>query len=354
VKKIPFLALCPAALLLVSCLLSRDVIAFDPEPGKARQRELVAGYFAGLDARRAPEGWPPAGTARREAVSAAWWGFDPADSTAFLQRALDCGAAVVLVPRMSSPWTCEDIYVRSRTTLILEDGAVLLARAGAFQRPTQSLLNILDADDVTVLGYGATIRMRRSDYWRPPYARGEWRHTIQICGGNRVTVAGLTAELSGGDGVYLGRGATRVTNTDVLLKDLVLRDHYRQGVSVITARNLTIENTEIGGTTGTPPGAGIDFEPNLPDDPVANCVLRRCRIHDNEGAGFQCYFINHDAASEPFDITLDRCLIDGNLLGALAFGFDRGARGKIALRGTRIYGVSILRRITGQVEITEE
>ena len=169
-----------------------------------------------------------------------------------------------------------------------------------------------------------------------------------------MTLEGITAELSGGDGVYLGRGGKNLTNTNVALKDLILRDHYRQGISVITARGLRIENVEMAGTSGTPPGAGIDFEPNLPDEPVVDCVVRRCLIHDNAGAGFQCYFAAHTAASEPFDITLDRCLIYGNLAGALAFGFQNGARGSIVFRNTRVFGFFSVPRIPGQVEFTEQ
>ncbi|MBN2354219.1 MAG: right-handed parallel beta-helix repeat-containing protein [Spirochaetales bacterium] len=349
-----FLALCLEAPLLVSCLLVKDVIPVDLGPGKARQKETIEALFTGRDVRRPPASWPPSKGGVSEAVSAAWWGFDPADATSILQRALDSGAATVLVPRMDSPWQCDDIHVRSNTVLIMQEGAVLLAKKGGFRKRTQSLLNIVDVDDVTVSGYGAVIRMRQSDYLRPPYEKAEWRHTIRICGGNKITLAGLTTELSGGDGVYLGRGGTRITNTGIVLKDLILRDHYRQSISVITARGLTIENAEMSGTSGTPPGAGIDFEPNLADEPVVDCVLTRCLIHNNSGAGFQCYFANHNAASEPFDVTLDGCLVYGNLAGALAFGYRNGARGKIVFRNTRVFGFFSVPRIPGQVEFIEE
>jgi hypothetical protein len=349
-----FLALLACLSLLSACMLARNVVAIDLEPGKAAQRDLIATHFAGLDTRRPPTPWPPASGERPPAVSAAWWGFNSGDGTAALQKALDYGAAVVLVPRMEAPWQCEEIFVRSNTTLILEDGAVLLAKKGAFTNTTQTLLNIIDVDNVTVSGYGAVIRMRRTDYSGPPYKKGEWRHTIQICGGTGITLSGLTAELSGGDGVYLGRGVTRITNTRIVLKDLVLRDHYRQGISVITARGLRIENVEMSRTMGTTPAAGIDFEPNLADEPVTGCILINCQIWENAGAGFQGYFACHTAVSEPFDITLEDCQVYGNLAGAFVFGFENGARGRITFRRTRVFGPVLVPRIAGQVEFTEE
>jgi hypothetical protein len=336
----------------VACLSPASVVEIDREEGFLLQRALIEKYFTGTDTRdRRPA---RATGAQTGAVSAAWWGFDAADSTACLQAALDAGAAVVLVPRMEGPWICEALFIRSRTTLILEEGVELLAKKGAFRPTTGALLNINDTDQVTVSGYGAVIRMRKRDYTAPPYAKGEWRHTIQICGGSRVAVLGLTAAESGGDGVYLGRGGTRVTNTDILLKDLVLKDHHRQGASVITAVNLLIENCELSDTSGTAPSAGIDFEPNMPDEPLRNCRLKNCLIRNNAGAGFQLYILYHTSASDPFDITLEDCTVYGNLAGVFVAGLKNGARGRLMFIHNRIYGLQLIPSASGHLQFVEE
>jgi hypothetical protein len=318
------------------------VEVIDRSHGLEEQRALITRLFNASDTRQPLDPAVHSTRFSEKAVSAAWWGFDPADSTVFLQAALDSGAETILVPRMAGPWICRALAVRSRTTLILEEGVELLAKPGAFRPRSGAFLNINDVEDVTVSGYGAVIRMRKADYTAPPYEKGEWRHTIQICGGTRVTVRGLTAETSGGDGVYLGRGGTSLTNTAIVLKDLVLKNHHRQAVSVITAVDLLIENTEMSGTSGTAPSAGIDFEPNHPDEPLRGCRLRRCLIRNNAGAGFQGYFRAQTQASPPFDITLEDSTVYGNLAGVFLAGFDKGAHGRLTFTGNRIYGLRFI------------
>jgi hypothetical protein len=333
------------------CLAPPDVREIDREPGLVSQRALIAGHFGATDVTASRVATARAGLT---AVSAAWWGFDREDSTAGLQAALDSGAAVVLVPRMETPWISSRLYIRSNTTLILEEGVVLLAKRGSFQNPGDAFLNVVDAHDITVSGYGAIIRMWKTDYAAPPYKKGEWRSALAMWGGRRITLLGLTAESSGGDGVYLGRSKTRIVNTDIHLKDLVLRDHYRQGVSVITVVNLLIENTELGGTSGTAPSAGIDFEPNRADEPIKNCRLKNCLIRNNAGAGLLVYFRRYKPASEPFDITLEDCTVYGNLVGTYVTGFENGARGRLDLIRTRMYGLKLLPSAPGQFEYSEQ
>ena len=84
--------------------------------------------------------------------------------------------------------------------------------------------------------------MRRADYDSPAYSHAEWRHVLDLHGCRNVTICGLTLAESGGDGIYLGAGRDGATNRDVVIRDVVCDRNYRQGISVITAENLLIEN----------------------------------------------------------------------------------------------------------------
>ena len=340
-------------LALTGCLGPGDIMPIDLESGKIRQRQLIDEYFGALDKKIAATAPLTAHDGKRKSVSAAWWGFDKEDATAILQAAFDSGAAVVLVPAMDAPWFVEDLYVRSNTLLILEEGVELIAKKGSFQPTTQSLLNFMDVDNVKVWGFGAAVRMRKEEYASAPYKKGEWRHTIQICGSNNISIAGLVLEKSGGDGIYLGRGNKRITNTDIVLRELVLRDHYRQGISVITATRLLIENVQITGTSGTLPSAGIDFEPNLSDEPVTGCVLRKCLLANNAGAGFLCVFTYHNSDSAPFDIVLEECRIQNNFIASFVSGMSK-TRGRLVFKKTIIYGLSIIPYEPGKLETVTE
>ncbi len=204
--------------------------------------------------------------------------FDPDDSTSSLQSSLDSGARIVLVPAMGRPWITRPLSIRSGTTLILEEGVEILAKKGSFAKTDAVLFLLRDVEDVTICGYGARCAMRKEDYRRGPYEKSEWRHAVEMNGCARVSVLGLAIESSGGDGVYIGTARSRRTySSEVVLRDLLLRDHYRQGVSVISAQDLLIENVEMSFTEGTLPSSGIDFEPNHADERLVGCVLSELR-----------------------------------------------------------------------------
>lgn len=325
---------------LFGCITRDDIKPFDYEPGKAQQEALIRKNFSDVDIKRDPAALQAAVTGHRAAVSAAWWGFNGKDDTQSLQAAFDSGARVVLIPAMESAWVSTSVYIKSDTTVIFEQGSELVALRGAFRERTAMLLNISDVHNVTVYGYGATLRMWKEDYSAPPYSKAEWRSTIQIRGASNIAIFGLRAEKSGGDGVYLGRGKSFV-NTDITLKDLILKDHYRQGISVISAENLLIENVDLTGTNGTAPASGIDFEPNKPDESLINCRLVNCLLRGNSGAGFLVALQHFDSETLPVDITLEGCLIYGNSFAVAVFGCDNGVRGKISFRNCKINGLII-------------
>ena len=217
---------------------------------------------------------------------ASWWGFDPADSTAPLQAALTSGVARLVVDKMPSPWIVTPLKGASNLELVLEPGAEIQAKPGEFRSKGAALLTFAGCTNVHIVGYGAALRMRHEDYMKPPYEKSEWRHALSILSCRNVCIEGLTLADSGGDGIYLGcRGAVH-RNVDVVIRDVLCDRNHRQGISVISAENLLIENTVMRETFGTPPAAGIDFEPNHPSEVLKNCVMRNCLAVHNQGAGY--------------------------------------------------------------------
>ena len=107
---------------------------------------------------------------------------------------------------------------------------------------------------------------------------------LQSC--TNVRIYGLTLAESGGDGIYLGTATGSVPSKDIVIKDVVCDKNYRQGISVINAENLLIEDCVLSNTAGTAPAAGIDFEPNAPGERLVNCTLRRVVSQNNAGGGF--------------------------------------------------------------------
>ncbi len=285
----------------------------------------------------------PLTLAGQAAISAAWWGFDPVDSSGALQAALDYGAPTVVVPRMPTEWiVSRTLFIRSGTEVLLEAGVVLRAAQGAFRETGEGLIQTNGTHDVSMLGYGAVLEMRKNDYQAPPYEPGEWRHGISLRGVSRGLVAGLAIESSGGDGVYVGTDAHRPCE-DLMLRDLDIRDNHRQGISVTSARRLLVEDCLISGSSGTQPMAGIDFEPNSDDPGFRDCVVRGCRIEHNAGPGLLFVFTKLSAASQAVSIRIQGCTIDNLLIAAWLHGLDHHVRGAITFSDCSFAGIAWLR-----------
>ncbi len=249
---------------------------------------------------------------RRPFAKASWWGFDPEDATRALQSAIDSGIPKLVVDNMGSPWIVDKIQVASNLEILFEPGVEVRAKRGAFKGKGDCLFTVALKENVILRGPGATLRMWRDDYDGPEYDKAEWRHVLSIRSSTNVKVYGLTLAESGGDGIYLGVAERGVTNTNIHIKDVVCDRNYRQGISVISAKNLLIENCVMKDTAGTPPSAGIDFEPNGADEQLVNCVMRNCLTKDNFGYGYVLYIPNLTGASPPVGVRLENCRSEGD------------------------------------------
>ena len=274
---------------------------------------------------------------KRADANVAWWGFKAEDSTQFLQAAIDSGARKVIVPYQGAPWIITPVWLRGDLELVFEPGVVVLAKEGAYHGGHDSLFTAFDAHDVTVRGYGATLRMRKKDYQSEAYEKAEWRMVLNFHGCRRIRVEGVRLESSGGDGIYLGCGALPYCE-DVVIRNVVCHDNHRQGISVIGAVNLLIENCILSGTEGTSPQAGIDLEPDSPESKLVNCVLRNCVIENNAGPGILVYPKHLSRDSDPVSIRVENCLVRGGKGAGIEVGAvrDTGPDGTIEFQNCTI------------------
>ena len=243
-----------------------------------------------------------------EEARASWWGFNAEDSTAALQAAINSGAEKLLVEDMGSPWIVTPIELASDQEIVFEEGVEILAKRGEFKGRNDSLFTARDVENVILRGNGATFRMWQEDYDNPElYEKAEWRHCLQLRGATNVEVHDLVLRDSGGDGIYLGIGSGGSTNTDITIKGVDCDNNYRQGISVITAENLLIEDAIMQNTSGTAPQAGIDFEPNNPGERLVNVVMRNCLTENNNSSGYMFYLRPLNSESIPVSVRIENC-----------------------------------------------
>jgi hypothetical protein len=265
------------------------------------------------------------------------------DCTADLQAALfDVAVGHVIVPqsRGQKPWHTHPLLInRSNLVLTLEPGVVIQAVRGAFHSGV--LLKASGAHNLTIRGEGASLRMWRSDYANASvYKHSEFRaglsfyycHNVSVSGLEiaetgasptipRTTVAQFISNLhliyhdltclTGGDGVYIEGiigGVFRNITTD---------GAYRNGMSVIYAENLLVENCSFRNTGnrgtynggdrltpangGTAPRAGVDFEPDAASEVLFNVTFRDVVADGNVDDAFDF------SADTNHSILMERC-----------------------------------------------
>ena len=196
------------------------------------------------------------------------------------------------------------LRMRSNQLVKLEAGVALEAAPGAFVAPppgkpgptSWSMVLFHDVVNVSLLGYGAIIAMRKLEYdLTKPCRMGV---VLRNC--SDITVAGLRIESTGGDGVYIGRNhaatdpacnnqttACHGVARSILIKDVASRFNARQGMSIVAAQDVTVRNSEFSFTSGACPQAGIDIEPSSADEPLHNVSLINITCANNTGAQLQ-------------------------------------------------------------------
>ena len=257
---------------------------------------------------------------KRVKANAAWWGFDENDATDALQSAINSGATKLIVPNMGKDWIVRPLMLASNQEIVFEKGTVIMAKKGEFKGGGDCLFRGMNLENVTLNGYGATFRMRKKDYQSDAYKKAEWRMTLGLYSCTNIKIYGLTLAESGGDGIYLGVSGDQKLCKDIHIKDVVCDSNHRQGISVISAENLLIENTILKNTSGTAPQAGIDLEPNHPTEKLKNCIIRNCIMENNEGPGILLYLNPLSAGSDDISILFENCMVTSEKSSGIVVG----------------------------------
>lgn len=307
------------AVTLISC-------SVDKKPGNVESAEAVAKVLDGT--------WTEA--------NAAWWGYDGQDATETLQAAINSGAKKLIVPNMGQPWIVRPLQLAGNQELVLEEGVEIVAKRGEYKGRGDCIMTAKEKENITINGYGATLRMWKEDYHSDEYEKAEWRNTLSLRSCNNVRVLGLTLRDSGGDGIYVGVMGEQPYCRNVYIKDVICDNHNRQGISVISCDSLLIENCVFSNTWGTAPMAGIDLEPNDESECLTNCIIRNCRFENNHGYGIQTYTRPLSSKSPDIDIVFENCTVtsekgSGIYIGAVC---EDGPGGRIELKNCAIENVA--------------
>ena len=236
---------------------------------------------------------------------------DKKDATAAIQKALDSKAETVIIDDPGFTYLVNPLKLRSNQTVIFEDGVVIKAIPGGFKGVSDCLINGKNVKNITLLGKGKVVlAMNKREYRKAPYTKSPYRNLLDLRSCTNITVKNLTLNSSGGDGIYIA--ALKTPSSNILLEDLIVDDHDRQGLSIISARDLTIRNCVFSNTKGSAPMAGIDLEPNKTDENLSGIVIENCKFFGNaKGMAFNLHR-RMTGEAPPIDVIVRNCQFYNN------------------------------------------
>ena len=109
-------------------------------------------------------------------------------------------------------------------------------------------------------------------------------------------------------------------------------------MSVISAENMTVEDSLLADTGGTWPKCGLDLEPDYPYQKFVNLTFRRVESRGNDGCGFSVAPGALAARPQRISITFEDCIAESNgqtgyefqgLTSSNLTGFVRIVRGSV-------------------------
>ncbi|MCC0177473.1 right-handed parallel beta-helix repeat-containing protein [Waterburya agarophytonicola K14] len=269
------------------------------------------------------------------------------DNSSNIQKAIDSGDDTVIIPKMNEPWVVGK-RIRARQPnqkIVFEPGVLVLAQKGAFQKINDSIM-LIEADNVTLSGYKATFQMQKADYLNPElYEPSEFRHNIVVRGAKNFVVEGLTLKDAGGDGLFVSHGPKAQGESipqqrfsSGVIRDVVADNNHRLGLSIMSAQDLTVENSIFKNTSGTKPASGVDIEPDHEWQKLVNIKFKNNQFIDNDRNGIQIGLGKYRGENiTDVSISFDGCEVMRNKESGIKINTNKagavdGVRGKISFK----------------------
>ncbi len=195
----------------------------------------------------------------------------------------------------------------SNKTILFEKGAEIEAKKGAFPHKQDMLFKLIDCSDIKFSGNNNLFLMNKSEY-----IDGEWRHVFKLRGCSNITIENLILSNSGGDGISITNSIKKEYSENIIVNNIKSTNNKRQGISIISGKDIHITNSEFTDTVGTAPGAGVDIEPNNEHNIIQNVCFENCYFARNFYAGIGIALVHQTSKSRPVSIVFKDCIIENN------------------------------------------
>ncbi len=243
-----------------------------------------------------------------QSIKVSAYGFNTNDNKKSVYEAIRNNDTII-IDKQDSEWLVSPLKFRNleNKTIIFEKDVVFRAKPNAYVTTSDCLLKFISCKNINIIGNGALLTMNKEEY-----VDGEWRMGLSFMGCSNVEVTDLTIANSGGDGIYIdGYKALRYSE-NIRINNVVSTNNKRQGISIISAKDVWVKNSVFTKTKGTLPEAGLDIEPDKDTDVVINVNFEHCSFTNNYHSGIVLGLDNLTDKSEPVSINFIDCYLSMN------------------------------------------
>lgn len=229
------------------------------------------------------------------------------DDTAAFQAAFSIGIPL-FIP--SGHYIVDDFLTWTEGTSVVcdSDVRVTIPDGGAFEAVNNAFIRADNISSFSFQGNGSIW-----EYETKPTA-DEQRILFRLRGVLGIAISDVIAQKAGGDGLYIGRG-TVTTYCSGVVRNFTSDDCRRNGFSIISAQNFTLDNCRALNIDGTDPQCGIDIEPNNADERLINVRINNFYSENCTGEGITLFLATLDNTSDAVSVVIDHHEDNGSTRG---------------------------------------
>ncbi|MFC0605708.1 right-handed parallel beta-helix repeat-containing protein [Winogradskyella pulchriflava] len=243
-----------------------------------------------------------------QGVKVSSYGFNTTDTKPSIYKAIRTNDTII-IDKQHSEWLVSPLTFRGleNKTIIFENDVVLRAKPGAYTSTSDCLMKFVDCKNIAIIGNGALLTMNKEEY-----IDGEWRMGLSFMGCSNVSLSNLTISSSGGDGIYIDGYKEMLYSENIRIDSIISTNNKRQGISIISAKDVWVKNSVFTKTKGTLPEAGLDIEPDKETDVIINVNFDHCSFTNNNHSGIVLGLDNLTDKSKPVSINFTNCYLSMN------------------------------------------
>ena len=205
------------------------------------------------------------------------------DYTDYLRAAIEKHNDIIMpdFPVKVSMKSSFGITMKSNTKLLFQKNSKLIMEPTTLS--DYEIILLWNRKNITI--YFANIEGDRQQH---KGTAGERGMGISIAGSDNIKLIKPKISDCWGDGIYLGSYSTKtdtINTSNIYIEKAFLDKNRRNGMSVVTAKNLVINGILCSNTYGTDPQSGIDIEPGVNFHWAENITINEPITFNNKAMG---------------------------------------------------------------------